>query len=172
MTATFKWHVFYCASRTEKKAASLLEKAGYDVFLPLNKTLRQWSDRKKWVELPLFPGYIFVWCDQAQISKVSQAPGVVGPLRLAGEYGCLSEQDVQNIEQILLTGNPIETETRNLLPGDTVLIEYGPLRGIKGIVMNEAGKDFFYVQIETLNQYIKIRIASAAIKKDASKKSH
>ncbi len=171
MTEKPKWHVFYCASRAEKKAATLLEKAGYDIFLPLNKTLRQWSDRKKWVEVPLFPGYIFVWCDQAQISKVSHVPGVVGPLRLAGKYGCLSEQDVQNIKQILLSGNPIETEARSLFPGDTVLIEYGPLRGIKGTVMNVAGKDFFYVLVETLNQYIKIKIASAAIKKELSKKS-
>lgn len=165
MTGDAKWYVFYCSSRAEKKAAALLEKAGYATFLPLNKTLKQWSDRKKWVETPLFPGYLFVRCTHAQISNVSSLPGIVGPLRLAGKYGSLSEQEVENIKQIILCGNPLETESLSLIPGDPVLIDYGPLQGIKGTVVNLAGKQFFYVQIETLNQFIKIKIAAGALKK-------
>lgn len=165
LSESAKWHVFYCASRAEKKAAALLEKAGYATFLPLNKTLKQWSDRKKWVEIPLFPGYIFVHCTHLQISHISSVPGIVGPLRLAGKYGSLSEQEVENIKQIILSGNPLETESMNLIPGDPVMIDYGPLQGIKGTVLDQAGKQYFYVQIETLNQFIKIKIASGALKK-------
>lgn len=157
--------MFYCASRAEKKASEMLEKSGYSTFLPLNKTLRQWSDRKKWVETPLFPGYIFVRCTHTQISHVSSVQGIVGPLRLAGKYGSLSEREVENIKQIILSGNPLETEALNLIPGDPVLIDYGPLQGIKGTVLDQAGKQYFYVQIETLNQFIKIKIASGALKK-------
>jgi transcription antitermination factor NusG len=55
-----KWLVFYTKSRNEKSAYKNLKKFGFEPYLPLQKVLRQWSDRKKKVELPLFNSYIFV----------------------------------------------------------------------------------------------------------------
>ena len=60
MSQDLQWKVIYVASRQEKKVFDRLKKEGIAVFLPLTKKLRQWSDRKKWVEFPLFNGYLFV----------------------------------------------------------------------------------------------------------------
>jgi transcriptional antiterminator RfaH len=56
---TKKWHVLYSKPRNEKKVVERLSKNGFEVYCPLIKTLRQWSDRKKKVQIPMFPGYIF-----------------------------------------------------------------------------------------------------------------
>ena len=57
---TRKWYAIYTKSRWEKKCAKTMQADGYTIYLPLIKTLKQWSDRKKMVEIPLIPGYIFV----------------------------------------------------------------------------------------------------------------
>ncbi|HDO06779.1 MAG TPA: hypothetical protein ENG85_03760, partial [Bacteroidetes bacterium] len=69
------WYALYVRSRTEKKVAVELEGADIDFYLPLEKRLRQWSDRKKWVEEPLFRSYIFVHITQKEYYKVLQTRG-------------------------------------------------------------------------------------------------
>ena len=53
--STYHWYAVYTRPRSEKKALITLSEDGYEVYLPLKKTLRQWSDRKKWIEFPLIP---------------------------------------------------------------------------------------------------------------------
>ena len=60
-TQTARWYLLYTKPRAEKKVALELGLKGYELFLPLQRTLKQWSDRKKWVEEPLFKGYIFIY---------------------------------------------------------------------------------------------------------------
>ena len=79
------WFVFYTKSRHEKKVRDLLGKGGFEVFLPMHKVLRQWSDRKKRVEVPLFNSYIFVHEEQHRIPEVLKTPGVSTIIRVAGK---------------------------------------------------------------------------------------
>lgn len=69
-----QWFVFYTKSRQEKKVRDLLLKSGYEVFLPMHKVMRQWSDRKKKVEVPLFNSYIFVNDLEHNISNILKTP--------------------------------------------------------------------------------------------------
>ena len=70
-----KWNAIYVASRQEKKVFDVLQKKGIQSYLPLVKTLRQWSDRKKMVEFPLLPGYVFVCLtNESQKLAVQQSP--------------------------------------------------------------------------------------------------
>ena len=71
------WLVAYTKPRHEKKSAEVLKSSGVDVFLPLQKQLKVWSDRKKWVESPLFPGYLFVNISDDDYFKVLNSYGIV-----------------------------------------------------------------------------------------------
>ena len=83
------WFVFYTKSRQEKKVQELLTRRGYEVFLPLEKVMRQWSDRKRTVEVPLFNSYIFVSVLAHQIQEVLQVPGIAWNIRHNGKPAVL-----------------------------------------------------------------------------------
>ena len=71
------WKVIYCSSRQEKKVKIYLEQRGVIHYLPLINKLRIWSDRKKWVEMPLFNSYVFVHLEEKDRPLVFQSPGAV-----------------------------------------------------------------------------------------------
>jgi len=73
------WYAFYCKSRSEKRLNDLLLRDGYESYLPLKTELRQWSDRRKKVKVPLLPGYVFVKCSRKDIQSVVRYPHVVAP---------------------------------------------------------------------------------------------
>src|SRR5213075_948721 len=75
------WYIWYTKPRAEKAVLERLLKKGVEVYLPLQKELRQWSDRKKWVEAPLFPGYIFTCIDMAAFGNVQFTEGVLSHVR-------------------------------------------------------------------------------------------
>lgn len=164
MAVDKKWLVFYVSSRAEKKVASGLQNMGLEVFLPLVSTVRQWSDRKKKVELPLFPGYIFVKESETQVSKISAYPGVVCPLKIAGNYGVIRPEEIDAIHRLLEFGASAEAEPGKIPPGEKVIIDEGPMRGITGVCIEQAGERHILVQIEALNHFIKVKIPSGAVR--------
>ena len=72
-----RWYILYIRSRSEKKVMERMQKRNFTVFLPLIKTMRQWSDRKKQVQVPLFTGYLFIKVDPTQFAAVRMIEGVV-----------------------------------------------------------------------------------------------
>ena len=71
------WYVVYTKPRWEKKVYSLLEEEGIEAYCPLNKVHKQWSDRMKWVEEPLFKSYVFVRLAEEEMSQVRMVSGVI-----------------------------------------------------------------------------------------------
>ena len=94
-----KWFVFYTKSRQEKKTRDLLIRNGFEVYLPLQKVMRQWSDRKKKVEAPLFNSYIFVLEVEYKISMILQTPGVAWNIRFNSKPAVLRTQELETIER-------------------------------------------------------------------------
>ncbi|RYE30640.1 MAG: UpxY family transcription antiterminator, partial [Sphingobacteriaceae bacterium] len=101
-----KWYPVYTRSRTEKQAFDLLQKKGIEAYLPLQKTLKQWSDRKKWVTEPLFQSYLFVHITPKQQTEVLMTKGIVRFLYHAGKIANMPDQQIDEIQ--LLLANDIE----------------------------------------------------------------
>lgn len=78
------WKVVYVASRQEKAVAHRLQQQQIEVYVPLVRKLQRWSDRNKWVEFPLFNGYVLVRPRLNELDRVLQVPGVVAYVRLTG----------------------------------------------------------------------------------------
>ena len=79
-----RWYAIYTRSRNEKKVSMQLEERGLEHFLPLVPQLRYWKDRKKIVNMPIFPGYVFVNIKLSEKIRVLRTNGVVGLLSLMG----------------------------------------------------------------------------------------
>jgi len=167
MSQDLQWKVIYVASRQEKKVFDRLKKEGIAVFLPLTKKLRQWSDRKKWVEFPLFNGYLFVKPTLIQRDQILEIIGVVSYLRYNGQDATVKEKEIQVIYTILESGYSLETihTPDDFEAGNQVMVDEGPLKGQLVNILRRNNKSCFLVSFETLSQSIKVELPYHVFKK-------
>jgi transcription antitermination factor NusG len=96
-----QWHVVYTRSRAEKKVKQELDFKNIENFLPIQKKLRQWKDRKKWVEMPLMSGYCFVNITRKEYDLVLQTYNVVSYVRFEGKAATIPESQIDYLKQML-----------------------------------------------------------------------
>ncbi len=152
------WYALYVKSRTEKKVAIELAGGGFDYYLPLEKRLKQWSDRKKWVEEPLFRSYIFVYITQKEYYKVLQTRGVVKYISFEGKAVAVPQQQIDAIKIYLQEIDPILNEDQQWEEGKEVEVMTGKLIGLKGILIKANGKNRVKVEIEVVGSAIILNI--------------
>lgn len=159
------WYVFYTKGRWEKKTKANLEKFGFEVFLPTVKIMRQWSDRKKKVEVPLFNSYIFVKEEENRIHDVLNIPGVTWSIRHNGKPAYLREEELEMIKRIIGSGYAVEAEGYDELEkGDEVEIIDGPLKGFKGVI-DKSVEQNFRVIIPSIGQAVKVQIDKVLLRR-------
>jgi len=152
------WYALYVKSRTEKKVAVELEGTGIDFYLPLEKRLRQWSDRKKWVEVPLFHSYIFVYITQKEYYKVLQTRGAVKYISFEGKAVPVPQQQIDAVKIYLTEMDPLLREDQVWEEGREVEVMAGKLIGLKGILIKAKGKNRVRVEIEVVGSAIILNI--------------
>jgi transcription antitermination factor NusG len=160
------WLAVYTKSRAEKKVLIELEFQDIEAYLPLQRKLRQWSDRKKWVEVPLISGYIFVCITRKEYDKVLQTSGVVTYVRFDGKAAVIPDEQIEFIKRMLSqTDIHVEVSTQQLDPGDKVEVTVGPLIGLIGTLVSFKGKKRVAVQLDQLNLSILVDLPSNQIQK-------
>jgi transcription antitermination factor NusG len=161
------WKVVYIASRQEKKVALKLDKEGIENFLPLYSKLSQWSDRKKWVEVPLFNGYLFVRPTDIQRDKVLQMNGVVAFVRYNKEDALVQDKEIDIIKTVLSSGYSLETISMpdDFEIGEQVVVTEGPLKDQTVDILRQNDKEHYLVSFDTLGQSIKIELPYQIFKK-------
>lgn len=164
---TRQWYVFYTKSRQEKKVRDLLEKGGYQVFLPLQKVMRQWSDRKKKVEVPLFNSYIFVRDHAYRIPEIVQTPGIAWNIRHNGKPAVLRPDEFELINRFITTGYFLEAsgDMSGLKVGDKARIVDGPLAGVTGVLTGQDKNQRFNIVLEGIQQVIQVQIPGTLLVK-------
>lgn len=161
------WFVFYTKSRQEKTVEHTLLKSGFEVFLPTQIVIKKWSDRKKKLEVPLFSSYIFVREFEYNIPEILKAPGIAWNIRYNGRPAILKQNEFELIKRFVLTGLFLETsaaENKDIKSGDHAEIIDGPLAGVKGVLAGEK-HNLFSVQLESINQVIRVQIPAYLLKK-------
>jgi transcription antitermination factor NusG len=160
------WHVVYTKSRAEKKVLIELEYQGIDAYLPLQRKLRQWSDRKKWVEVPLISGYIFVNINRFEYDKVLQTIGVVSYVRFEGKAAIIPEEQIDSIKRLLLQNeHEIKVSIENFMKGDSIEVIAGSLIGMKGSLVTIKGKKRVAILLEQINLSIMVDLPITDIRK-------
>ena len=160
MEEELKWKVVYIASRQEKKVAERLKREGVECFLPLYKKLSQWSDRKKWVEFPLFNGYLFVKPTALQRDKVLQDQGAIAYVMYNGGDAIVKQAEIDIIQKILQSGYSLQTleQADDFEVGESVKVLEGPLRGQVVDILRKNDEEHFLVSFNTLGQSIKVEL--------------
>ena len=158
------WHVVYTRSRTEKKVCDELTINNIECFLPLQKKLRQWKDRKKWVEMPLMSGYCFVHVSRKEYDKVLQTNNVVCYITFEGKAAAIPDKQIDFLKQMLKQNDfDVSVSQDNFELGRKVEIIEGPMIGLRGELVEARGKNKFILRLNEINSAFIIEIPAEHI---------
>lgn len=147
----YNWYAIRVKSRSEKKVCSDLMEQEITAYLPLQKKLRQWSDRKKWVEVPLISGYVFVYISRKEYEFVLRTPNVVCYIYFEGKAAIIRQEDIDVLKRMLGHSEvEIEVTLEKLKPGQLIEIIGGPLMGMRGELIEFQGKHKVALRIQQL----------------------
>lgn len=149
MSETKKWHAVYTKPRWEKKIFALLEQRGLNVYCPLNKVRRKWSDRYKVINEPLFKSYVFVYVNSEEMKAVRMVPGVVNFVYWNGKPAVIPEKEIGIIKKFLNDYEFVVAEPTRLLPNQRIKIMSGVLMNEEGVVVRSE-KNKVQVVLESL----------------------
>lgn len=152
------WYALYVKSRTEKKVAIELDAEGIEYYLPLVNKLKQWSDRKKWVEEPLFRSYIFVHIKAKDYYKTLYVQGAVKFVSFEGKAVAVPPQQIEAIKLYLKEKDPLLSVDQTWKTGKEVEVITGSLIGLKGVLLEIKGKTRVKVEIEVVGSAIILQI--------------
>jgi len=151
------WYAAYTYGRHEKSVARQLEERNINCFLPLYKSWRRWADRRKEVELALFPSYVFVRIDPCQRLRVLQLPGVVRLVSFNGSPAVLPESEIEGLRSGLEQGVYAEPHPY-LRVGRRVRVVRGPLAGAHGILVRKKDKPRFVISVDVLMRSVAVEL--------------
>ena len=164
MLLTPNWYVLHTKSRFEKVVADGLVKKAFEIFLPKTKVKSRRKDRKRILEVPLFPGYVFI--------KTILTPDIhlhilktAGVVRLIGTQKMpvpVPEDKVDALKIMIASGGNIHTGT-DFRTGDPVMVVFGPFTGIKGVFARYGREGRVIVYFDALGQYAACEVNEADI---------
>jgi len=160
----YQWYALYTKSRAEKKVLSDLKLLGMEVYLPLRKELRYWSDRKKWVELPIINSYIFVYLRLDEYRRVFECRGVVSYVTHKGKAVVIPEREIETMKRTVSSNLSFNVETNTIRKGHTITIASGPLKGITGEVTEVQGTRKFYMRLIHIGYTLVVTLDDEALK--------
>ena len=152
------WYAVYTRPRAEKLVYQRLLESGIETFLPMQKTIRQWSDRKKLIEKPLLSSYIFVYTIKKQFPVVFKTFGVVKFVTFEGQPVPIPQKQIDNLKLLIDSDAEIEVTTEKFAPGDNVEVRNGSLVGLTGELIKHGGRKRVIVRIDRLDQNIIVTI--------------
>jgi transcription antitermination factor NusG len=146
------WYAVYTLPRHEKAVAEHLAFRQVETYLPLYLSARRWAGRRALVQLPLFPGYVFVRISAHERIRVLEHPSVLRLVTFGGRPAPLSDREIERLRAALETGKAEPFPF--LIPGKRVRVKSGPLVGVEGTIVRRKGKMRLVVSIEAIQRSI------------------
>jgi transcription antitermination factor NusG len=164
-----RWLAVKTKPRAEKKVAALLTARGFSCHAITYQTLRQWSDRKKKVQLPLIPGVVFVAYNPQRLNDIYTVPLVHGILKEFGQPALVPPHEVDNLIILAQVWSGDAEDCRDnsdhWQEGDWVQVQYGPLKGLQGTLIGCKGQHRLVVQLEALQWQVSLEVAKSQVKR-------
>ena len=160
------WYACYTRGRHEKKVASHLDSRRIETFLPVHRLEVQWSDRRKTVDRPLFPSYVFARFRTDELPQVLSTRGLVTILRAGGAPAVIPDEEIQNVRRFAdaVTGYRIIPEREILIQaGDRVRVLTGPFAGIEGLAVLRRGRRHLIVALSTVGEGLTVDLDGACL---------
>jgi transcription antitermination factor NusG len=155
-----RWYAVRTRSRFEAVTAAALRDKGFVEFLPIGRSRRQWSDRVKELDLPLFPGYVFCRFSARDRYPVLDSPGVVHIVSAGTRLIPIEDREIEGVRTICAAGVPAFAWTEGVA-GQRLMIVRGPLKGVEGTLVSVKDQYRLVVSISILQ-----RSVSAELERD------
>jgi transcriptional antiterminator RfaH len=160
-----KWYAIYTNPRAEKQVYTRLLEIEVETFLPLQKTYRQWSDRKKLIEKPLLSSYVFVKVIPVDFPRVYRTSGVVKFVSFEGHPVAIPQNQIDNLRLLVNSDAEIEVTSEKFEKGNNVEVITGAMKGLTGELIRIKGKNRVIVRIDKLEQNIILTIPVTFLRK-------
>ncbi|MBW1712264.1 MAG: UpxY family transcription antiterminator [Deltaproteobacteria bacterium] len=160
------WYAVYTKSRHEQVAHNQLRAKGLEVFLPTVKTWSRRTDRRLRIELPMFPGYLFVrtTLHPEKHLSVLRTVGVVKLISFKGRPMPVKPEEIKSLKILIETGVAIHP-TENFHLGDWVRIVEGPFKGVVGRLISRRSAQRLVVAVETINRAVYVEVEDHLVRK-------
>lgn len=159
MDKALKWYALYTRSRFEKKAAERLTEQGIEAYVPLQRVMRQWSDRRKLVLEPAIRSYVFVHINHLHYYNVLNTPGIVRYVFFDGKPAVVRDEEIETMKRVMDAELEVECLPDDLQPGTRVRIVEGPLTGVEGELVQHVGKQKVALRIEAIRQVMMVTLS-------------
>ena len=157
------WYALYTRPRFEKKIDLELQRMGLESYLPLRSVVRQWSDRTKLVDEPLFSCYVFVHADPKERLLSLRPTGVVRMVSNVGKPSRIPEDQIEAVRRMLAEG--LNPEPCDYIPvGEEVEITAGSLMGLRGYLREYRGRERLVVTLHAIRQSVAVEVEKAWVK--------
>ncbi len=157
MCQQIPWYALSVKHQHERPLEAGLRSKGFEAWAPTYRGVRRWSDRKKEIDLPLFPGYVFCRFEFSHRVRVLDTPGVSRIVGFGGRPVAVSSEEIESIEAALASKLPLRPWPY-AKPGDRVRVEHGPLRGVEGTLLREKDVTRMVIGVELLQRAIAVEI--------------
>lgn len=157
------WYALYTISKHEKKICFYLDQKKIQSFLPMTTEIRQWSDRKKKLVLPLFPNYVFVHIRADQLWKVTDVPGAVKFVGIGKKPSPIPDKVIEALQRIQF--EPVLVEDLNLHEGERVRITNGNFMGLEGKYIRAGAKKYLAIEVEIMNRSVLVEIEASQVER-------
>jgi transcription antitermination factor NusG len=154
----YNWHAIYTFPRFEKKLNKNLHAKGIEAYLPLQKQLKKWKDRKKWVEEPIFRSYLFVKVSEREYYEALNMEGAVRYVSFSGKAVNIPETQIQAIQKLLDSNQEIVVSSKHFKAGEKVKIESGVLSGFEAEVVSYMGKRRILIRVEQIGSAVLVEV--------------
>lgn len=160
---TKNWFALYSKPRAEFKAEEQLNAEDIENYLPTYKTIRQWSDRKKKITVPLLPGYIFIYATEKERLIALEQYSIVRTLSFKGVPAIIPAWQIENLKR-LLDEEPDVSVVDRIMTGTRIKITSGSFCDVEGIVIQESNNDrTLIVSIDMLNRSIIVKLPTNSV---------
>lgn len=158
------WYLLYTLPRQEKKISRQLLEMNVTHYLPVVKTLRQWSDRVKTLYEPLFPSYLFIYLQNSQDYFTGlNADGVVGYVKFGGKIALVADAVVNDLRLVVGSGEALEVSSIEFQPGQMLIIAEGAFAGLQGEMVQHKNKEMLIIRINLLKRNILVALPVAQL---------
>lgn len=158
------WYAIYTRPRHEKSVFTSLEEKEIDAFLPLTREIRQWKDRKKEVEIPLFSGYVFINIELKNRLYALETNGVVRLIGFGGKPAQIPDWQIEQLKRLVESQTTVIPENW-LRTGDSVEVTEGPLAGIRGYLQEKRGQHSVVILLEGIRQAASFVVEAGQVRK-------
>jgi transcription antitermination factor NusG len=151
------WYAAYTSANREKRVAEQLKLRSVEHFLPLYDSMRRWKDRRMNLQLPLFPGYVFVRLALRDRLRVLEAPGVAKLVGFNGTPTALPQQEIEALRTSLRDGVRAKPHPY-LKVGRRARVKAGPLQGMQGILVRRKNASRFVISLDLIMRSVAVEV--------------